>query len=138
MTVALMIRVFDENRLCFVSGELEGMVELGRQAEDQEQVYSKSFDAGRWRVVMASMEENAVSRRHAALESLDRGRARLANLSSLIPLFLADGSEVGPKASVELALPTTLKIGRKMIRIDAAEPEEGELHRLTEATLAPG
>jgi len=59
MTAALQIRVYDKQVLVF-SDEFEGPVELGRQSESREGLYTKKLDSGRWRVVIASFDEDAV------------------------------------------------------------------------------
>src|SRR3954447_15110818 len=137
MTAALQIRVYDKQIMVF-SEELEGPVELGRQSESREGLYTKKLDAGRWRVVIASFDEDAVSRRHALLELLSEGKIRLTNTSSMIPLRLPTGGELAPKMSAEVPIPTILTIGRKTIRVQASDLEELALQGLAEATIAPG
>src|SRR3954468_24543706 len=101
MADALHVSVYDKKVLVF-SEELEGSVELGRQSDTREELYSRKFDAGRWRVAIAGAEENAVSRRHAVLELLSEGKIRLTNASTVIPLRLPGGVELGPKMSSEV------------------------------------
>ena len=133
----LSIQVYDGNKLAF-SEELDGPVELGRQSDRREGVYSRRPEAGRWRVVIAGVEEDAVSRKHALLEPLANGRLRLTNASSIIPLCLPDGRALEPGLSGEVALPIILAIGRKTVRVESVDLEETGLLGLPQATMAPG
>ena len=131
------IQIYDGNRLAF-SEELDGPVELGRQSDRKEGVYSRRPEGGRWRVVIAGVDEDAVSRKHALLEPLVGGRLRLTNASAIIPLGLPGGHALEPGRSGEVGLPIVLAIGRKTVRVEAVEPEETSLLALPEATIAPG
>jgi adenylate cyclase len=137
MTPALQVRVYDKQLLVF-SEEFDGPVELGRQSESREGLYSTRYESGRWRVVIAASDEDAVSRRHALLEPIGPQCFRLTNASTMIPLRLQGGIELAPKASSEVALPALLAIGRRTIRVQAADSGGLSLQGLAEATIAPG
>src|SRR5947209_13576346 len=122
MVAPVQIQVFDQEQLAF-SDEFEGTVELGRQAEQAEDVYKGRLEGDRWRVAIARLKEQFVSRRHALLVPLEGGLVRLTNTSSLIPLTLADGTELAPRATVDLPMPATLSIGRKQIVIKAGDTD---------------
>src|SRR5438105_177622 len=104
------IKVYEKQQLVY-SGDFEGTVELGRQGDGSERLYSRRFDekAGRHRLVIAERDEDSVSRRHALLEPLDGGKARLTNLSIKVPIRLQEGTdpqrEVKPSGACEVALP---------------------------------
>ena len=117
----ILVRIFDRDTLAY-SEEFDGPVELGRQTDLKEGVYTRRLESGRWRVIIAGLEEHAVSRRHAILEPLPGGMLRLTNMSGLIPLGLPDGSEVRPNSSVEVPFPVTLGIGKKTVRLEAGDP----------------
>src|SRR5262245_9411640 len=104
MSLPVLIRVFEQNRQVF-AGEFDGVVELGRQTDSTEPVHTRRPLLDRGRVVIARLDEQAVSRRHLEVERLPGGRVRLTNLSGLIALTLRNGVEMGPNASTELALP---------------------------------
>src|SRR4051812_42464413 len=97
------IRVYDQQQLVF-SGEVAGKFELGRQGDSGERLYSKTYldREGRWRLVVASRDEDSVSRRHALMEPAGAGLARLTNLSAKVAIRLPDGTDLAPKASCEL------------------------------------
>lgn len=136
MLIPLLIRLYDRNELVFTD-EFEEPVELGRQSEAAEQTYSRRQEGKHWRVVIARMEEQAVSRRHALIEPLAGGRVRVTNSSSLIPMTLSDGTELAPRASTELALPVALSVGKRRIHVSEADSSLTQLRGLPEIPHAP-
>jgi adenylate cyclase len=136
MVVPIQIQVFEEGQLAF-SEEFDGPIELGRQSEATEDAYSRRFEGGLWRVVIARKKEQTVSRRHARIEPLPGGKVRLINSSSLIPLTLPDGTELAPKGTVDVVMPASLTIGRKSILISEGYPEQTLLRGLTATTPIP-
>ena len=138
MSLPVFIRVFEQDRQVF-QGEFDGVVELGRQTDPTEPVYTGRPLLDRGRVVIARLDEQTVSRRHLEVERLPNGRVRLKNLSSVNALTLCDGVEVGPNACAELAPPAILTIGRKVVQIEGtdAEPEGIPIQGLDEVTQIP-
>src|SRR5919206_1648685 len=140
MPGALHIRVIDRQQIVF-SREFSGPVELGRQSDAQEELYSaRSLGSGRWRAVIARLDEDTLSRRHALLEPLDATRVRLTNVSAKVPIRLADGTDLPAGASRELTLPTALVIGRRTVRLQgqASEKRDSSLSlRSLPGSLAP-
>lgn len=130
------IQVYEQEQLAF-SEEYQGAIELGRQSDPAEEAYTGKLENGRWRVIIARRKEQTVSRRHALIEQIGNGRIRLTNLSSLIPLSLPDGAELTPQASVDLAIPCTISIGRKSILICDGGVEQTQLKGLPTAIGAP-
>ena len=120
------IWVYERQQLVY-SGDFDGPVELGRQGESTEAVFSRKFDAenDRWRLIIAGRDEDSVSRKHALLERLDGGRARLTNLSAKVPIRLADGGDVRPGTACELPLPALLLVGRKTVRVQEPAGDDG-------------
>lgn len=133
MAQALEFRVYDKQELVY-EGEFTGTVELGRQSSGQEQLYSRTSDAGRWRLVIASSSEDSVSRKHVRLETLPEGTIRLTNLSKTSPVFLPDGSQLRPGATREAPLPVFLMIGQVTVRVQAADTENRPLQSLYQST----
>jgi adenylate cyclase len=136
MVTPVQIQVFDHEQLAF-SDEFEGTVELGRQSEPAEDVYKGHLEGDRWRVAIARLKEQFVSRRHALIVPLEGGLVRLTNTSTLIPLTLAGGAELAPQATVELRMPATLSIGRKNILINQGDIEQTMLRSLPESVHMP-
>jgi adenylate cyclase len=137
MATALELLVYDKKVLVYTD-EFDGPVELGRQSGSREGLYTKTFKAGQWRVVIASYDEESVSRRHALLEPLPGGRLRLSNTSAMIPIRLVAGGEMAPNTSSEMALPVLLAIGRRTVCVQISDQADPALQTLAQATMAPG
>jgi adenylate cyclase len=131
------IRVYDKQQLVF-SGECTGEVELGRQSDDREEPFAQKQQPGGCRLVIARLDEDSVSRKHAALEPLPDGRVRVRNVSAKLPVGLPDGGKLRVGGVCELPLPVLLTFGTKTIRVQGTEPEAMQLQGLAEATRAPG
>src|SRR5262249_42730852 len=84
------IRVYEHQRLAY-TGESPGPVELGRQSEGEGRPYLGTPEDGCWRVVLARLDEDAVSRKHVRAEPLPDGRVRLTNQSKKLPIRFPDG-----------------------------------------------
>jgi adenylate cyclase len=139
MSAAVQLQIYDHERLA-CSLDLVEPVELGRQSAGEAGPYFQSPQADCRRVVIARCEERGISRRQLRLGPLDADRVLLTNVSAARPLTLCDGSQVAPNASRELLLPVVLQLGSRVLRIEAAEPEPNAslMHRLGQATMAPG
>jgi adenylate cyclase len=139
MPESWLIRVYEKQQLVFTS-ECDGRVELGRQDEGGEALYSRQPAADRCRLVIAGRDEDTVSRRHALLEPRPGGCLRIENLSRKVAVGLADGRLLEPGKSCEVEIPTLLVLGRRMVRVQAVEEAEAdaEIRSLPEATIRPG
>jgi sigma-B regulation protein RsbU (phosphoserine phosphatase) len=131
------IRVYEDQRLVYTA-ECPGPVELGRQSEGEGRPYLGRAEAGYWRVVMARLDEQAVSRKHLWAEPLADGRIRLTNQSAKLPVRFPDGGELGPGGSCDLTLPVTLHLGHREVCLESAQEGSTNLHSLAEAPLPPG
>ena len=138
MTAAFQLRVIDEERNTVFISDYSKRVEIGRQDRGEPGPYSQRFEADRWRLVIAPLTEDTVSRHHLSLEPLSEGRFRVRNGSKAIPIRLTTGEEVKPGEARDLTIPSQMMLGRKMIRIVAPESLSGPLNELPEATLPPG
>jgi len=135
MKSRLFLRVY-EDRAVVHSGEFDGAVELGRQEVGEDGPYARRAEAGVTRLVLAPLEDQAVSRRHVRLEALTGGRVRVTNLSGKLPIGVEGSKDVLPRSSSELSLPAILLVGRKVLRVQL--PAEDHLQGLSEATMLPG
>ena len=138
MTAAFQLRVIDEEKKPVFIGDYSKRVEIGRQDRGESGPYSQRFEADRWRLVIAPLTEDTVSRHHLSLEPIDEGRFRIKNGSKAIPIRLGSGDEIRPRESRELPIPSQIMLGRKMIRVVAPESNSSPLNELPEATLPPG
>jgi adenylate cyclase len=137
----LLIRIYDREALA-ASEECEGPVEVGRQNDPDEPLYAQRQLSGRVRIVVAGIDEQAVSRRQALLEPRASGRLGVTNLSQTVPLRMIGGIAVEPGGAREVELPAVLMLGRKRVVVEPpdsdSENDDGSLQRLAEATVAPG
>src|SRR5262245_31242334 len=115
------IGVYENQRLVY-SVTLAGPVELGRQQDFREAPLSYQQANGASRVVIAPIEEHAVSRQHVLVEPLADNWVRLTNLSGKQSIRLNNSSDVQPQASCDVALPLLLSIGARTVRIELAGP----------------
>jgi adenylate cyclase len=137
MTADWEIRVYENQSLVF-SETLSGSAELGRQNKGEDGPYRTIPQSGLARIVLARLEEDAVSRRHVLIEPLDQGRFRLTNLSTRQAIRLADGSRLEPADCCEVIPPVLFSLGTRTVRLQEQSKEEEEFQSLAEATVTPG
>jgi adenylate cyclase len=130
---------------------LTGPLELGRQKDDETQVYVLLPARGSTpaRLIIARKEErDNVSRNHALLEPLPSGQVRLTNRSRALlacaaatDALLAHGATAGllpPGAAAELAPPFSLSLPGRTITVAAAGASKpAGLHSLDEQPIGP-
>jgi adenylate cyclase len=139
MTAAFQLQVIDEEKKRVFVHDYSKRVEIGRQDRGEAGPYSQKFETDRWRLVIAPLTEDTVSRHHLSLEPLDDGRFRIRNGSKAIPIRLTTGEEVKPGETKDLPIPSHIMLGRKMIRVVAPDSiQESAFQELPEATLPPG
>ena len=138
MPAAFQLRVIDEEKKTVFISDYSKRVEIGRQDRGEPAPFSHRLEADRWRLVVAHLTEDTVSRHHLSLEPLEDGRCRVRNGSKAIPVRLSTGEELKPGEVRDLSFPAQIMLGRKMIRVDAPESMSDQLNELPEATLAPG
>src|SRR5437764_15304234 len=104
MTSPLYIQVYDKQHVIYAA-EFTAPAELGRKTEIESAIYTRRRLANnRWRAVIAELKELTISRRHLLVEPLAPDRVRLTNVSARLAVRLADGRELKPEESSELAL----------------------------------
>jgi adenylate cyclase len=134
MTQPLLFRIYERQHLVF-SGAVDQAVELGRQRNSDEQPYSLRQVEGQWRLVVAGVREDTISRRHLLIEPMGENKVRLKNLRD-IPIGLPDNNVLEPMAACELTLPLTLPMGKRTVRV-MAQDEQSCIQNLPEATRPP-
>ena len=127
-----------ENRQEVYATDLTGPAVLGRQDKGQKEEgpYWKKQEQGIWRVVIAPVEEDAISRKQLQVEPGADGSVKLTNLGKRN--CLVNGNPLGPDASCEVTMPAFLTVGARAIRIQASQPEGQHLQSLIQATRMPG
>ena len=129
------LRVYDSGHL-YVA-DLVGCAEIGRQQTKDEPQPSHTLHDEGWRVVIAPVEDNTISRQHLAVEPLTDGRFLLCNKSNKLLVSLPNNQNLDPGANCKVALPIVVRLGRKMLRLELPVADE-QLQSLPMATLAPG
>jgi adenylate cyclase len=131
----LQIRIYHEQNLLF-SGDLDGPVELGRQRLDEAPPYAQIAGEGGTRLIIAPLQEQAVSRRQLLIEPLGDNEIRLTNLSRAMPVRIEGNNELPPGDRIELKLPCSLNIMRRFVRLLPEQQDEG-VHTLSARTRLP-
>jgi len=181
MPGALQVQVIDKQQIVYTA-DFAGAVELGRQIDANESLYSsRLLEQPQWRgalsmlsdeqkrvseevlktvglsrAVVASLNEDTISRHHVLLEPLGNNRVRVGNVSSKVPIRLPDDRDLPAGKTVELDLPVALGIGRKTVRArtpdarpsksilavggDTPDPRGSgaNIRRLDQQSIAPG
>jgi adenylate cyclase len=122
------------------SDVFEGAAELGRQNVGERGPFWKKRENGLYRVVIAPLEDQRISRRQLLVEPVAGDRVKLTNTSSSQSVRLADGTKLDPGDACEVPLPAVFTLGEKTVRVFAAEEEEdaADLRSLAQATIPPG
>jgi adenylate cyclase len=131
------LRVTDGERLVYAV-ELTGPAEIGRQLNPDEALPSHTQKDGRWRVVIASLKENTVSRKHLEVLPLPEGRFMLFNRSAAQQIDGLPSGPLMPGESCEVSQRAVVQLGGKTVRLQAPEEEPEALESLVQATVAPG
>jgi adenylate cyclase len=111
-----------ENDKSLYSHSFTGAVELGRQSDGHEEIFSqRQVLPGYWRAVIARLDEDTLSRKHLKLEPASDNVVRVTNLSTKVPVRTPDGAELPAASTRDLPLPLTLLVGRKTVRVEGRE-----------------
>jgi adenylate cyclase len=134
MTTRLQVMVY-ENRELREQAEFDGPVELGRQRDRDEVLFTRKKLPTGWRWVIAERGEVSVGRNQVLLEPLGDNRARVRNGSDRQPIRFLDRPDLGPGGSCELPLPVLIILGpNKTIR---AQQVDSLMNSLARPTVAP-
>jgi adenylate cyclase len=133
MSAPLQVRVYESRQLA-ESAEFDGPVEVGRQRDREEGLFSRKREGANWRWVVARRDETMIGRNQMRLEPLPDGRVRVVNGSDRQPIRFLDAPELAPGSTCELPLPVLIVLGpTKTIRVQRATA----LNSLPGATLPP-
>lgn len=133
MMTRLQVLVYEDRQLK-ESGEFDGQVELGRQRDRDEELFSRKQENGVWRWVIARRDETTVGRNQLLLTPLPDGKVRLSNGSDKQPVRFADRPDLQPLAALEVALPILIILGpTKTVRIQTGSGSGliNSLHTIT-------
>jgi adenylate cyclase len=136
------LRVYENERLVY-EADLTGAAEIGRQLnEDEKRPNDLSFRPWHfplkdgWRVVIGSLKEITISRKHLEVRPLGDNKFLLTNRSTTQTVGILS-KELHPAESSEVTFPAVVWLGGKTLRLHPVE-EEGPLSSLPMATMAPG
>ncbi|MBI3462249.1 MAG: hypothetical protein HY000_04195 [Planctomycetes bacterium] len=113
---ALVIRVYEEQQLVLLE-VVDGPVELGRQRAEEHEPYSIRHQDDGWRVVIARLEEESVSRQHARVELLEPDQIQVTNLSATRSISFQDGVRLGPGEKRVFSEPMLFTLGHRAVRV---------------------
>src|SRR3954464_1656851 len=100
MSTHILVEVW-ENRQRKESSEFDGPVELGRQRDRDEGLFSRKRENNTWRWVIARRDETTVGRNQMTLSPLADGRVKVSNGSDKQPIRFLDRPDLQPAASCE-------------------------------------
>jgi adenylate cyclase len=133
MSMRLQVLVY-ENRQLKESAEFDGPVELGRQRDREEALFSRKRENTAWRWVIARRDETTVGRNQMRLSPTTDGRVVVTNGSDKQPIRFLDRPDLLPGASCEANLPVLFILGpTKTVRVQGA----GLMNSLADVTLPP-
>ncbi len=101
MLMRLQVLVY-ENRQLKESSEFDGTIELGRQRDRDEGLFSRKRENNAWRWVIARRDETTVGRNQMILAPLDDGRVKVTNGSDKQPIRFLDRADLLPGAPARL------------------------------------
>jgi adenylate cyclase len=135
------IHVFDNETRMF-SGDVEGVLELGRQQNGEPPSFAMFPTGGKQRLVIADLTFTKIARHQLRIEPLNDGTLRLTNLSSNVALRLRGEEALEVETSRVLVMPVTVYISPtqyvKLHDVTAESNASPEFESLATRTLAPG
>jgi adenylate cyclase len=121
MPGTIRVEVLESERSVYAHS-FTGTVELGRQSDGHEELYSqRQIIPGYWRAVIARLDEDTLSRKHLKLDPAGDAIVRVTNLSTKVPVRTLDGAELPAASTRDFPLPVTLLVGRKTVRVEGRE-----------------
>lgn len=134
MSMRLLVMVYEARQLK-ETAEFDGPVELGRQKDRDESLFSRRREPDHWRWVIARRDETTIGRNQMRLVPLEDGRARITNGSDRQPIRFLDAAELPPAGTCEMMLPVVIILGpTRMLRVQKATP----INSLPGMTIPPG
>ncbi len=127
-----------ENHRQVAKFELIRSTEIGRRQASEPAPYVKTTLAECDRIIVAELEETAVSRKHLTFEILPNGTVGVTNHSSKNSVPLLGNIRLAPGEKLTLELPIACEIGNRVVRVYMVPREELQFRTLNAATHAPG
>jgi adenylate cyclase len=130
------IRIYENQQLVH-SDTFHGPLELGRQVKGEEGPFYRCYKGPLARLVIATLEENSISRRHVLLDRQGNGSMRIENLSGTLPIGINNEPPLEPAGVRQMQLPLLFSVGKKAIRVQELDKDKVNLRGLAEVTVPP-
>lgn len=118
--------------------QLDATLEIGRQREEEPAPVVRIDHALGARIILAPIDDVAISRAHVELASAAGGQVRVKNVSASQPVRVSPNQTLQPGDETLVVPPALLQFGEYAVRVDPAEDEQLELEGLPERTIPPG
>ena len=118
--------------------QLDATLEIGRQREEEPAPVVRLENALGARIILAPIDDVAISRSHVELAPAERGQVRVRNLSATQPVRVSPNQTLEPGGDTCVVPPALLRFGEYAVRVDPVEDEQLELEGLPERTIPPG
>ncbi|MBI3860759.1 MAG: adenylate/guanylate cyclase domain-containing protein [Planctomycetia bacterium] len=131
------LQVFDGKREVY-SGELEGVLEIGRQQPNEPNPFELLETGSTRRLIIAPVEERTIARRQLLVRLRDDDQFELTNLSSVSKVALKGSEPLVPGATTIVDLPVRLGLGLNLELLFEIPASSEGLNSLAQVTLRPG
>ncbi len=139
--MAFHVQVFENDTRRFAA-EIDGVLEIGRQQNNEPGAVAMVPAVGKQRLIVADRDFTELARQQLRVEPVTDGILRLTNLSSNVALRFNAGEALEASASRAFSMPVTVHVSTsRFVTFQEASPQsepELVLESLATRTLAPG
>ncbi|BBO33679.1 adenylate/guanylate cyclase domain-containing protein [Lacipirellula parvula] len=118
--------------------QLDTTLEIGRQREEEPAPVVRIDSALGARVILAPIDDVAISRSHVEVGPTDSALVQIRNLSATQLVRISPNQTLEPGAATRMTPPVLLQFGDYAVRVDPPEDEQLQLEGLPERTIPPG
>jgi adenylate cyclase len=131
----LKLRIYDRGMSAYVT-DFSGRIEIGRQDLGEPEPFCRAplTDGSGDRLIIASLRERMISRRHLRLEQSGRGALHVTNLSAGSNVLIDGRRSLRPGEDCDTPIPCLIVVGDKSVRVESVD----EMASLPHPTIAPG
>ncbi|QDT74022.1 adenylate/guanylate cyclase domain-containing protein [Lacipirellula limnantheis] len=126
------------HRQRILATQLDATLEIGRQREEEPPPVMRLDHSQGARIILAPIDDVAISRAHVGLALAAGGQVQVKNLSTSQPVRVSPNQTLAPGDDALVIPPALLQFGDYAVRVDPAEDEQLELEGLPERTIPPG
>jgi adenylate cyclase len=132
---SIRVTVFDQGAFAYTAA-VHGSAEFGRQNQGEAGPFTHRQEAAAVRFVLAKLDETAIPRKAFTLEPADGGRWRIVN-NGRVWVKVEPGPMLEPNTTCEVALPVSITVHNKTVRVQPGLAGSEPLQSLIDSTLAP-